>query len=211
MSQPVTILTDLEGVWIPEVWIAVAKETGIDELLLTTRDEPNYDKLMKNRIKILRKNNITLKDIQTVIQTMDLLPGAKEAMDKLRSRYQLIILSDTFYEFAKPFMEKLNWPTLLCHSFEVDDGVLITDYKLRMDDGKRQAAKAMKSLNYKVIGIGDSYNDTKMLKEADHGILVHPPQNVIEEFPQFPVANDYSTLEHLIDEFSESYIIPYDL
>lgn len=194
------ICFDLEGVFTPEVWINVALKTGINELKITTRDEPNYDKLMKRRLQILNEHKITLKDIQAVINSMDLLPGAKEFLDWVRSKVPaVLILSDTFEEFGMIFMKKLGYPVLLCHKLEVDPQTnMITNYILRIDDQKRRTAEKMKELNYKVIAAGDSYNDTKMLMVADYGILFRPPQNVIKEFPQFPVVTDYEEFEKLI-------------
>lgn len=192
---------DLEGVFTPEVWIQVAESTGIPELRLTTRDISDYDVLMQKRIKILRDNQISLTDIQNVIQKMDLLPGAKEFLDWLRARAQVIILSDTFIEFAMPFMKKLGNPTLLCHNLTVDDKNFILDYNLRIDDQKRRSVLALKQLNFQVVAAGDSYNDTAMLQEANHGILFRPPQNVIDEFPQFPVATSYIEMKNLIQNW----------
>lgn len=196
------ICFDLEGVFTPEVWINVALKTGIDELKITTRDEPDYDKLMKRRLQILKEHKITLKDIQAVINSMDLLPGAKEFLDWVRSKVPaVIVLSDTFEEFGMIFMKKLGYPPLLCHKLEVDPKTnMITNYILRIDEQKRRTAEKMKELNYEVIAAGDSYNDTKMLMVADHGILFRPPQNVIKEFPQFPVVTDYEEFKKLIAE-----------
>jgi len=192
---------DLEGVLIPEVWINFAERTGIDALRATTRDIPDYDVLMTQRLEILRDHKLGIKDIQEVIDGMDPLPGASEALDWLRERFQVVILSDTFYEFAEPFMRKLGWPTILCHKLEVDASGLITDYKIRQPDPKRASVQAFHSLKYRTIATGDSYNDTTMLAEADAGILFCPPQNVIDEFPQFPVARDYPELQA---EFSKA-------
>ena len=196
------VCLDLEGVLTPEVWINVAKKTGIYELKLTTRDISDYDVLMKKRLKILKENNITLTDIQNIISGMDLLPGAKEFLDQLRSVTQIIILSDTFIEFAhKTFMKKLGYPILLCHSLEVEkESGIIMNYKIRLKDQKRKTVEALKKLNYTVIAAGDSYNDTGMLNEADFGILFRPPENVIREFPQFPVVTEYSDFKKLIFE-----------
>jgi phosphoserine/homoserine phosphotransferase len=186
---------DLEGVLIPEVWINFAERTGIEALEATTRDIPDYDQLMTQRLAILREHKLGINDIQEVIDGMDPLPGASEALDWLRERFQVVILSDTFYEFAEPFMRKLGWPTILCHKLEVDAGGMITDYKIRQPDPKRASVKAFHSLKYRTIATGDSYNDTTMLAEADAGILFCPPQNVIDEFPQFPVATSYPALQ----------------
>ena len=195
------ICLDMEGVLTPEIWISVAKETGIDELKLTTRDISDYNVLMKNRLKILKDHNISLHDIQATIRKMDLLPGAKEFMDWLRSVSQVLILSDTFIEFGQPFMEKLGFPTLLCHNLEVDNHGMISDYKLRIEDQKKKTVQAFKQMNYDIIAAGDSYNDTAMLQEASNGILFRPPQNVIEEFPQFPVVHDYDNFKALISKY----------
>jgi phosphoserine / homoserine phosphotransferase len=184
---------DLEGVLIPEVWIAVAEATGIEGLRRTTRDEPDYDTLMRYRLDLLDAHGLTLAEIQRVIGTLDPMPGAVEMVDWLRAHFQLIILSDTFYEFGMPFMAKLGFPTLLCHKLEIADGRIV-DYTLRMPDQKREAVRRFHELNFRVIATGDSYNDTNMLAEADAGILFRPPANVIAEFPQFPVATDYDQL-----------------
>jgi phosphoserine/homoserine phosphotransferase len=183
---------DLEGVLIPEIWINFAERTGIDELRATTRDIPDYDVLMTQRLRILKEHKLGLPDIQEVIDGMGPLEGAREFIDWLRERFQVVILSDTFYEFAAPLMRQLGHPTLLCHKLSVDDQGFVTDYHIRQKDPKRQAVLAFKGLNYRVIAAGDSYNDTTMLGEADKGILFRPPQNVIDEFPQFPVVNDYA-------------------
>ncbi len=194
---------DLEGVLIPEVWIHFAERTGIEALRVTTREIPDYDELMKMRLGILRENNLGIADIQNVIAGMDPLPGASEALDWLRERFQVVILSDTFYEFAEPFMRKLGWPTLLCHRLEIADDGTILDYKIRQPDPKRASVKAFHSLKYRIIATGDSYNDTSMLSEADAGILFRPPQNVIDEFPQFPVATSYAELQSEFSKASE--------
>ncbi len=185
---------DLEGVLIPEVWINVAERTGIDALRATTRDIPDYDELMTMRLGILREHKLGIRDIQAVIDTMDPLPGAAEMLEWLRERFQVVILSDTFYEFGEPFMRKLGWPTLLCHKLDIDADGMVANYLLRQPDPKRQSVKALHSLKYRCIATGDSYNDTTMLSEADAGILFCPPQNVIDEFPQFPVATSYDEL-----------------
>ncbi len=186
---------DLEGVLIPEVWINVAERTGIEALRATTRDIPDYDELMRQRLAILEKHNLGIHDIQEVIATMDPLEGAEECLTWLREHFQVVILSDTFYEFAEPFMRKLGWPTLLCHKLVIDDGGRVQDYTLRQVDPKRQSVRAFQQLKYRCIATGDSYNDTSMLDQAEAGILFCPPQNVIDEFPQFPVANDYESLK----------------
>ena len=194
------VCLDLEGVMVPEIWIAFADRVGIPELRRTTRDEPDYDTLMKYRLALLQQHKLGLPDIQDVISGLDPMPGAKEFLDDLRQSYQVIILSDTFYEFGVPFMRKLGMPTLFCHRLEAGaDGMLI-NYHLRMADQKRAAVEAFKALNFGVIAAGDSYNDTAMLAAADAGILMHPPDNVVREFPQYPVARDYTTLRRLIDD-----------
>ena len=200
MDKPTIVATDLEGVLVPEIWIAFAEKTGIEELKLTTRDVPDYDKLMKGRIKILKENNLRLKDIQDVIKRIDPLPGAKDFLEWLRSVTQVLILSDTFYEFAMPLMEKLNYPTLFCNQLEVSEDGTIVDYHLRQRDGKRKATQAFKSLNFRVISMGDSYNDTTMLAEADIGILFRPPENVVKEFPQYSVFTEYEDLKAFLEK-----------
>jgi phosphoserine/homoserine phosphotransferase len=191
------ICSDLEGVFIPEIWINVAERTGIDELRLTTRDISDYDVLMKRRLSILDANGLKLKDITDVVATIDPLPGARQFMDWLRVRTQVIVVSDTYVEFARPLMEKLGWPTLLCHDLTIDDSGAIAGYNLRQADGKRKVVQAFKSLDFQVLAMGDSYNDINMLKEAHRGILFCPPQNVVDEFPQFPVANTYDDLKEI--------------
>ncbi|MAA70806.1 MAG: bifunctional phosphoserine phosphatase/homoserine phosphotransferase ThrH [Bermanella sp.] len=186
---------DLEGVLIPEIWIEFANKTGIEELKATTRDIPDYDVLMKQRLKILADNNLKIDDIQEVIATLSPLEGAKEFIDWLRERFQVVILSDTFYEFAQPLMRQLGFPTLFCHKLEVSEEGYITDYKLRQVDPKRQSIRAFQLLNYRCIAAGDSYNDTTMLKQAEAGILFKSPQNVIDEFPQFPAVHEYAELK----------------
>ncbi len=182
------VCLDLEGVLVPEIWIEFSKRTGIPELMRTTRDEPDYDKLMTYRLDILRQHKLGLPDIQKVIGEMGPMEGARAFLDQLREDYQVVILSDTFYEFADPLMRQLGWPTLFCHSLEDDDQGMLVDYHLRMPDQKREAVKRFKELNFKVVAAGDSYNDTAMLGEAHGGILFHPPENVIREFPQYPVV-----------------------
>ena len=195
---------DLEGVLIPEIWINFAERTGIEELRLTTRDVPDYDALMTRRLSILAENDLGLADIQEVIGGMAPLPGAREFLDWLRERAQVVILSDTFYQFAAPLMRQLGWPTLFCHRLEIGEGGRVTNYHLRQKDGKRQAVKAFHQLNFHVIAAGDSYNDTTMLSEADAGILFRPPDNVIEEFPQFPVTRTYDELRSEFQRAIES-------
>lgn len=185
---------DLEGVLIPEIWIDFAEKTGIDELKATTRDIPDYNVLMKQRLALLAQHKLGLPDIQEVIATMAPLPGAKDFVDWLKERFQLIILSDTFYEFSHPLMRQLDFPTLFCHRLVADESGAIVDYKLRQEDPKRQCVKAFHGLNFRVIAAGDSYNDTTMLGEADTGILFRAPDNVIAEFPQFPSVTSYDEL-----------------
>lgn len=193
---------DLEGVLVPEIWINVSKKTGIEDLKLTTRDIPDYNVLMKRRLKILAEHKLKLPDIQAVIDSISPLDGAKDFLDWLRSEFQVVILSDTFAEFAKPLMRQLGWPTLFCHSLQVGPDGAIANYKLRMKDQKKAAVDAFRKLNFKVVAAGDSYNDTAMLKAADTGILFCPPDNVRKEFPQFPVAETYERLRELfIDSF----------
>ena len=191
---------DLEGVLVPEIWIHFAEHTGIDELRATTRDVPDYDVLMRQRLRILDEHHLKLSDIQEVIAGMGPMEGAREFLDALREEFQVIILSDTFYEFAAPLMMQLGHPTLLCHRLEMDAENRVVDYHLRMPDPKRAAVKALHGLNFKVLAAGDSYNDTSMLSEADAGILFRPPQNVIKEFPQFPVTTNYDELKILIEK-----------
>lgn len=198
------VCLDLEGVLIPEIWIAFAERTGIPELRRTTRDEPDYDKLMKYRLGILAEKKLGLQDIQDVISGLGPLPGACEFVEWLRPRFQVVILSDTFYEFAMPLMKHLGWPTLFCHRLEADGNGMLVNYHLRMPDQKRESVKAFKALNFRTIAAGDSYNDTAMLSEAHAGILFCPPENVVREFPQFPVTRDYEALKTAILTASES-------
>ena len=198
---------DLEGVLLPEIWIKFAEKTGIEELKLTTRDIPDYDELMQGRLSILREKNLKIQDIQDVIATLSPLDGAVDFLNWLKSEFQVIILSDTFYQFAGPLMKQLAYPTLFCHNLIIDDKGVIIDYKLRQKDQKTKAVKALQSLNLKVISAGDSYNDTGMLKQADAGILFCPPQRVIEEFPQFPVATNYDEFQQLFSETRNRLLI----
>lgn len=185
---------DLEGVLVPEIWIGFAEKTGIDELRATTRDIPDYDVLMQQRLSILDKHGLGLPDIQGVIASMAPMPGARDFILWLKERFQLIILSDTFYEFSQPLMRQLDFPTLFCHRLIANETGKIVDYKLRQKDPKRQSVKALHALNFRVIASGDSYNDTTMLEEADAGILFRAPANVIEEFPQYPAVETYEDL-----------------
>ena len=196
------VCLDLEGVLVPEIWIEFAERTGIPELRRTTRDEPDYDKLMKYRLDLLKKHKLGLPDIQKVISDMGPMAGAGDFLDALRRDYQVIILSDTFYEFAMPLMAQLNMPVLFCHKLETDAAGFVVNYHLRMPNQKMESVKRFKELNFKVIAAGDSYNDTAMLAEAHAGILFHPPQNVIDEFPQFPVTMNFSELRAEIDKAS---------
>jgi len=192
---------DLEGVFTPEVWVAVSKATKIDDLKLTTRDISDYDVLMKNRIAILKKNKITIKDIQEIISDMDLLPDAKKFLDYIRTIAQIVIVTDSFIEFVMPFMKKLGFPMCFCHNLEIDKEGIITDYKIRINEMKKKTVLAFKKLNYEVIAAGDSYNDVSMLLEAKHGILFRPPKRVVDQFPEFPVVNEYDELKNLISEY----------
>lgn len=194
---------DLEGVLVPEIWIQFSERTGIPELRRTTRDEPDYDKLMKWRIALLAERGFKLHDIQQVIAGMAPLPGAREMLDWLRARMQVVILSDTFNQFAAPLMRQLGWPTLFCHDLITDAAGRITSYRLRQVDSKRQAVLALRGLGFQTIAAGDSYNDTAMLAEADHGILFRPPENVIREFPQFPVTQNYEELRAAFERAEE--------
>ena len=187
----------MEGVLTPEIWIAVAEKTRIPELRRTTRDEPDYDKLMRGRLKILDQHGLKLSDIQEVIGTLRPLPGGKEFLDELRSLVQVIILSDTFEQFAAPLMKQLNWPTLLCHRLVVENDRIV-DYKLRVPDQKKKAVAALKLLNYHVVSAGDSFNDTAMLAEADVGFLIHAPENVKQQFPQFKPVESHADLLKLM-------------
>ncbi|WPN96956.1 bifunctional phosphoserine phosphatase/homoserine phosphotransferase ThrH [Pseudomonas sp. MUP55] len=186
---------DLEGVLVPEIWIAFAEKTGIESLRATTRDIPDYDVLMKQRLRILDEHGLRLGDIQEVIATLKPLDGAIEFVNWLRERFQVVILSDTFYEFSQPLMRQLGFPTLLCHRLITDENDRVVSYQLRQKDPKRQSVLAFKTLYYRVIAAGDSYNDTTMLGEADQGILFHAPENVIREFPQFPAVHTFEDLK----------------
>ncbi len=185
---------DLEGVLVPEVWINVAERTGIEALRRTTRDELDYDVLMRGRLELLKQHQLGIGDIQRVIAELDPLEGAEEFLAWLREQYQVIVLSDTFYQFAEPLMRKLGFPTLFCHDLEIDESGRITDYRLRMSDQKRESVIHLRELNFRTIAAGDSYNDTSMLAVADAGILFRPPNNVVVEFPQYPVTRTYAEL-----------------
>jgi len=193
------VCSDLEGVFVPEIWINVAEKTGIKELRLTTRDISDYDVLMKRRLAILEENGLKIGDITEVIATMDPLEGAVEFLDWIRSRTQIIVVSDTFDQFAGPLMKKLGWPTLFCHTLSIEPDGFISGYVLRQKDSKREAVISLKNLNYKTMAVGDSYNDITMLKEADNGILFNPPDNVKNEYPDFPVSFSYESLKDIIE------------
>ena len=188
------VCLDMEGVIAPEIWVELATKTGISELKRTTRDEPDYNVLMKYRLEILHQNNVGMEALLPIIKDIDPLPGAKAFIEVLKKNYQVVILSDTFYEFVGPLMEKLGYPTLFCHKLEVDSEGKWSGYSLRMKDHKRSAVEAFKSLNFYTFAAGDSYNDTAMLKEADFGVLFRPPLNVVQEFPQFDVVKEYDEL-----------------
>ena len=194
LQKPLIACLDLEGVLVPEVWIAFADKTGIPELRRTTRDEPDYDKLMQGRLKILDEHGLKLPDIQEVIATLRPLDGALAFLDELRARTQVIILSDTFYQFAEPLMRQLGWPTLFCHELVVESSGRVAGYRLRIPDGKRKAVASLKALQFTVHAAGDSYNDTSMLAEADRGVLFRCPDNVAAEFPQFRRTERYDEL-----------------
>ncbi len=199
------VCLDLEGVLIPEIWIGVAEKTGIEALRDTTRDIPDYDELMQQRLRIMDENGLGLPIIQEVIDGLDPLEGAAEFLDWLREHFQVAILSDTFYEFAEPFMRKLDWPTLFCHRLETNTEGKIVNYHLRMKDHKREAVKAFHALNYTAYAAGDSYNDTSMLGEADQGVLFMAPDNVVAEFPQFPAVNTYADLRAEFEKASPRF------
>lgn len=188
------VCLDLEGVLVPEIWIGVAERTGIEELRLTTRDISDYDVLMKRRIEILHEKELRIGDIHEVIDSLSPLSGAREFLDRLRSSVQVAILSDTFYQFASPLMRMLDWPSLYCNDLEIDADGRITGYRLRQPDQKRQAVRAFKELKFQVVAAGDSYNDLSMLAEAHAGILFRPPEQLVEEYPQFPVTQSHDEL-----------------
>ncbi len=193
------VCCDLEGVFVPEIWINVAEKTGIAELRLTTRDISDYNVLMRKRLGILEANGLKLQDIQAVIATMDPLDGALEFLDWMRSVSQVIIVSDTFVQFADPLMQKLKRPTLFCNTLEVAPDGRVVDYRLRQQDGKRKVVEGLQSMNFKVVAMGDSYNDVTMLQAAERGFLFRPPANVIDEYPQFPVTSAYNELKPLVE------------
>lgn len=200
------VCSDLEGIYVPEIWINVSEQTGIEKLKLTTRDINDYNVLMRGRLELLRQHKLKLSDIRNVISKLRPLPGAKEFLDWLRSEMQLIVVSDTFLEFAGPLMEQLGWPTLLCHHLTTDSEGNITDYNLRQPDAKRKVVEALQSLDYKVIAIGDSYNDISMLRRADKAILFNPPPNVAEENSDLTVVNSYKELKKILLQVTENNI-----
>ena len=195
MQKPVVVCLDLEGVLVPEIWVNVAVKTGIDDLKITTREMPDYDKLMKRRLDILDRQTLKIGDIQDVIAKMGPLEGATDFLTWLRERYQVIILSDTFYQFAQPIMRQLGFPTLFCNQLDIDGNGRIVNYRMRMQDPKKHAVSALKSLNFFTMAAGDSYNDTAMLSEADAGFFFRPPEHLPKEFPQFPVTQSYGELQ----------------
>jgi phosphoserine / homoserine phosphotransferase len=197
------LCSDLEGVLVPEVWINVARWTGIDELKLTTRDISDYNALMKRRLEILKQHSITINDIQKVIALLELMPGALDFINWLHGRVQMVVVSDTFREFADPLLEKIGWPVLFCHHLTIDKEGNITDFNLRQTEAKKRVVEALQNLNFKVIAVGDSYNDVSMLRQAEHGILYRPPQNVIDDNPDISVVNSYSQLKHLVSGILE--------
>ncbi len=196
---------DLEGVLVPEIWINVAERTGIDALRATTRDIPDYSELMRQRLRLCDEHELKIADIQSVINDMGPMEGAKEFLGWLKAHFQVVILSDTFYDFAEPLMRQLDFPTLFCHKLEISDTGRITDFKLRLPDQKRAAVTAFQGLNFKVAAAGDSYNDTTMLGQADAGILFCPPEKVIAEFPQFPVTRNYTEMQQAFETASEGW------
>jgi phosphoserine / homoserine phosphotransferase len=199
------VCLDLEGVLIPEIWVEFANKSGIAALNRTTRDEPDYDKLMRFRLDTLAEHGMKLADIEAVIETLAPLPGAREFLDELRTRYQVVILSDTFYEFARPLMKQLGWPTLFCHRLQVDEAGALTDYRLRMPDQKRAAVQAFQGLNFCVVAVGDSYNDTSMLGMADVGFFLHAPEQIAHQFPDFRAHHDYDALLESIDRVAKGF------
>ncbi len=198
------LCSDLEGVLVPEVWINVARWTGIEELKLTTRDISDYNALMKRRLEILKQHGITINDIQKVISLLELMPGALDFVNWLHGRVQMVVVSDTFREFADPLLEKMGWPVLFCHHLTIDREGNITDFNLRQNEAKRRVVEALQNLNFKVIALGDSYNDISMLRKAEHGILYRPPQNVIDDNKDIRVVSSYSQLKNMISEILEA-------
>jgi phosphoserine / homoserine phosphotransferase len=198
MARPVVTCLDMEGVLFPEIWLALADKVGVEELRVTTREIADYDVLMKNRLEVLKANRITLPDIQNVARSISPLPGVPEFMVWLRERCQVIVLSDTYYEFVGSLMKQLHFPTIFCHTLGVDSRGFITDYFLRQTDQKRHAVSALKNIGFRVLAGGDSYNDVSMLKEADAGFFFCPPDSIVQEFPQFPVARSYAELQEYL-------------
>ncbi len=198
------VCLDLEGVLVPEIWVKVAERTGIEALRSTTRDVPDYDQLMRQRIGLLDAHGLTIHEIRSVIEGLEPLPGAGAFLDSLRSRYQVVILSDTFYQFATPLMRKLAWPTLLCNRLEVDADGKVLDYRLRQPDQKRHAVRALRGLSFRVFAAGDSYNDIGMLEEADAGIFFRPPEVVVRDYPDYPVTVEYDELEAAISDRAQA-------
>jgi phosphoserine / homoserine phosphotransferase len=194
------VCSDLEGVFVPEIWINVAERTGIDALRMTTRDEPDYDVLMTKRLDILKEHGLKLSDIADVIAGMSPLPGALEFLDWMRSQVPVIVVSDTYTQFAGPLMRRLGWPTLFCNTLEIAPDGSVAGYRLRQNDGKRHVVEALRTLNYRIVAMGDSYNDIAMLQSADAGILFRPPGNVVAEFPELPVVRDYEELRPLMEK-----------
>ncbi len=201
LSRPPLAAFDLEGVFLPEIWIAVAERTQLPELRRTTRDEPDYDKLMHYRMRILEREGLALADIQAVIATMEPLPGAVEFLAWVRGTMQTVIITDSFYEFVAPFLPKIGYPTVFAHTLQTDERGMLAGYRLRVQDGKRLAVESFRTLGFRTVAVGDSYNDTRMLGAADEGILFRPPDNVIREFPHFPVTRDYAGLQSAIELF----------
>ncbi|NLJ42936.1 MAG: bifunctional phosphoserine phosphatase/homoserine phosphotransferase ThrH [Bacteroidales bacterium] len=197
------VCSDLEGVLVPEVWINVARWTGIDELKLTTRDISDYNALMRRRLEILKQHGITINDIQKVISLLELMPGALDFINWLHGKVQMVVVSDTFREFADPLLAKMGWPVLFCHHLTIDKDGNITDFNLRQNDAKKKVVEAIQDLNFKVIAIGDSYNDISMLRQAEYGILYKPPQNVIDDNPDIKAVTSYSQLRHLVSQILE--------
>lgn len=206
VSMPTLIASDLEGVFLPEIWIAVAEKTGIPQLSLTTREIANYDELMQMRLRILAKHHLKLPDIHAVISTLDPLPGAPAMIRWIQERTRLLILTDSYYEFVAPLLGKLGYPTIFAHSLQTDASGTLIGYKLRIPESKKQAVRAFRALGFRTMAFGDSYNDTAMLAEADQGALFCPPENVVAEFPQYPAYYDYTKLRELIEEFLQTPI-----
>jgi phosphoserine/homoserine phosphotransferase len=206
MTRPTIIASDLEGIFLPEIWIAVAERTQLPELRLTTRDIADYDELMRYRMDILDRHGLTLTDIQAVIATMEPLAGAVDFLNWVRTRTQIVVVTDSFYEFVAPFLPKLGYPTLFAHTLEVDGRNALVGYRLRTVEGKRKAAGAFRELGFYTVAVGDSYNDVQMLAAADQGILYRPPANVTAEFPQFPVASDYAALRGMLEQILARHV-----